>query len=159
MICCCCKIPKPVSMFELRPDRNTTGLWHREKVHDYKALMIPSRSAVLELKSSSKSERPCHPCSDEPLHSVFWNRCKVKVYSLAWEMVDVHPRILNLFIGNCCYCGEPALTNLHGIDRIQSDLGYISGNCVTCCWQCNRAKNDTPYNELFDGFIKSINIS
>ena len=36
--------------------------------------------------------------------------------------------------------GVPFIHN--GIDRIDSNLGYIKTNCVTCCKICNRAKSD-----------------
>jgi len=125
MICFCCKIPKPVSMFEFRPDRNT----YRTKC------------------------RECHNTRQKELNQLNPLRTRLRQYKYKAQEHNIDLLLTeeeqkNLFIGNCCYCGEPAPTNLHGIDRIQSDLGYISGNCVTCCWQCNRAKNDIPYNEF-----------
>lgn len=65
---------------------------------------------------------------------------------------------------NCWYCGidpptrEPLLgrqksapINAHGIDRIDSSLGYLAGNIRTCCKECNIAKN----NRSEDDFIAS----
>jgi hypothetical protein len=60
-----------------------------------------------------------------------------------------------LFGGNCHYCGTPPDTayggkaveryNGHffanGIDRVDSSVGYIASNCVSCCKICNRAKH------------------
>lgn len=51
----------------------------------------------------------------------------------------------------CQYCGGlPATTfttlskngsfTYNGIDRVNNSLGYISGNVVSCCSTCNRAK-------------------
>lgn len=54
-----------------------------------------------------------------------------------------------LFQGRCNYCGVPPgrVTNAreysytyNGIDRINSSLGYIAGNVVSCCSMCNVAK-------------------
>lgn len=50
---------------------------------------------------------------------------------------------------NCYYCNEkPSRICRHhieipinGIDRLNSELGYIIDNCVTCCTMCNRMKN------------------
>lgn len=39
--------------------------------------------------------------------------------------------------GVCYYCDEKAI----GIDRLDSKLGYIEGNMVSCCEMCNRMKN------------------
>lgn len=62
--------------------------------------------------------------------------------------------------GNCNYCGivpkqiispkrkgwEPYVYN--GIDRIDSNKGYVLENCITCCGQCNRAKNTYTVKEF-----------
>lgn len=49
-----------------------------------------------------------------------------------------------LIVQNCHYCG---LTG-GGVDRIDSDEGYIPGNCFPCCGQCNRMKGAYPYNDF-----------
>ena len=36
----------------------------------------------------------------------------------------------------------------NGIDRKDNSLGYTKENCVTCCQQCNYAKNDYTYEEF-----------
>jgi hypothetical protein len=67
---------------------------------------------------------------------------------------------------NCFYCGSSPksiskiknLTNenciiYNGIDRVDNNVGYIIGNCVTCCIVCNRAKS----NQSYDDFILWIN--
>jgi hypothetical protein len=53
---------------------------------------------------------------------------------------------------NCVYCGSQPCTVrkpnkgvngefvYSGIDRIDNAQGYIPGNIVACCWNCNRAK-------------------
>lgn len=50
----------------------------------------------------------------------------------------------------CNYCGSKLETC--GLDRVDSNLGYQTGNLVSCCEQCNFAKLD---RELFD-FIEHI---
>lgn len=41
----------------------------------------------------------------------------------------------------CAYCGaKPA----GGIDRRDNSLGYVDGNCVPACAQCNYAKRNMP---------------
>lgn len=37
---------------------------------------------------------------------------------------------------------------MHGIDRIDSSIGYVSGNIVPCCWLCNQSKNDMTAAEF-----------
>lgn len=55
---------------------------------------------------------------------------------------------------NCFYCGEiPSKIHKHhyyknqfryytynGVDRVASNEGYTEDNCVSCCFQCNKAK-------------------
>ena len=69
---------------------------------------------------------------------------------------------------NCSYCGDQPYQKKifknfnngnfyigNGIDRIDSDIGYVYNNCVPCCTKCNRAKNDMNV-ENFKKHIKEI---
>lgn len=38
----------------------------------------------------------------------------------------------------------------NGIDRLDSKVGYIYGNCVPCCKRCNYAKRDYTVTEFLD---------
>lgn len=49
--------------------------------------------------------------------------------------------VKELLYEDCFYCGYPPTENqLNSIDRINHDLGFISGNVVTSCETCNRMK-------------------
>jgi len=60
----------------------------------------------------------------------------------------------------CHYCGVPGSKDpgssqlraagilISGIDRKDSSLGYVPGNCVPCCWECNSAKGALLYDEF-----------
>lgn len=67
--------------------------------------------------------------------------------------------------GNCVYCGvEPKQIVkvktcigsyiYNGIDRIDSNKGYILDNCVPCCRKCNNNKNGTT----IDIMIKTLQL-
>lgn len=43
--------------------------------------------------------------------------------------------------------GRKPTAFLGGIDRIDSSLGYIISNVVSCCWECNRSKNNMSIEE------------
>ena len=78
-----------------------------------------------------------------------------------------------LTTSSCHYCGsQPTLikcTNpynenrkshwgdyaYNGIDRVDNNEGYTLENCITCCYICNRAKNNMSYNE-FINYTKRI---
>jgi len=53
----------------------------------------------------------------------------------------------------CFWCGGFDGKFLLGIDRLDSTKGYIKGNCVPCCFSCNKMKG-----VLSDGeFLYKIN--
>ena len=56
------------------------------------------------------------------------------------------------FLADCYYCGVKANPDeqLNGIDRKDNMLGYVMGNCVTCCEMCNYMKKAIDH----DKFIK-----
>ena len=58
---------------------------------------------------------------------------------------------------NCFYCNEPASNTLkqnyrsityNGLDRIDNTKGYVEGNIVSCCGQCNMMKNKFSKSEF-----------
>ena len=59
--------------------------------------------------------------------------------------------------GDCVYCKTVAsntatrarksgdlVRRYNGVDRVNSDLPYTVGNCVSCCKFCNAAKSNMP---------------
>lgn len=53
-----------------------------------------------------------------------------------WEISYAY--FCNIINSNCFYCKS----NINiGIDRAFNELGYIYGNCVPCCTDCNLMKN------------------
>ena len=68
---------------------------------------------------------------------------------------------LRLSGSSCSYCGiewsvETCRTDKgmngtykrNGIDRQDSDIGYVLDNCVPCCWKCNRLKWEDSVEDL-----------
>eukprot|EP00918_Siedleckia_nematoides_P097157 GHVU01213083.1.p1 GENE.GHVU01213083.1~~GHVU01213083.1.p1 ORF type:complete len:359 (+),score=5.48 GHVU01213083.1:579-1655(+) len=53
------------------------------------------------------------------------------------------------FRARCYYCGRP---RGRGVDRVDNTVGYVHGNCVTCCTACNFLKNELPYSV----FLKQV---
>lgn len=68
----------------------------------------------------------------------------------------------SLVLSNCHYCDKSPEMNcqaiglreqnilVNGIDRIDSKIGYIPNNCVSCCTQCNTAKMSKTYEEFIE---------
>lgn len=76
-----------------------------------------------------------------------------------WELAEEQATML--FEGDCHYCGSPP-SNVHnnpnlngnytynGIDKIIPSIGYVIENCVSCCFQCNRAKSDHSQQDFIE---------
>ena len=72
--------------------------------------------------------------------------------------------VSNLITKPCHYCGEEASNTkitknckegfkYNGIDRINSKIGYESGNVVSCCSICNTAKSNLTQHD----FLRWVN--
>lgn len=64
-----------------------------------------------------------------------------------------------LITKDCFYCNKQPSNILsrdtyngdfiyNGIDRVNNTKGYTLENCVTCCFECNRAKGTLSYNQF-----------
>lgn len=81
-----------------------------------------------------------------------------------FSLTDIQFR--NLTSGFCFYCGgEPRRVRFsaskresyiyNGIDKDDSKIGYVVGNCVPACWDCNEMKSDRTLEEFLQT-IKTI---
>lgn len=82
---------------------------------------------------------------------------KTKSRTVAWTLS--REEVLLLVRQRCHYCdSEPSQVKhsngrhqtvfFNGIDRLDSDCGYIQGNVVPCCKWCNFAKNTQSYPQF-----------
>lgn len=58
----------------------------------------------------------------------------------------------SLVLKNCEYCDADYKTHssgLNGLDRIDSNKGYLLDNVVPCCYDCNIMKSDMKKDEFF----------
>ena len=63
----------------------------------------------------------------------------------------------NLRALNCKYCIRSATTDHHnGIDRVESNIGYILSNCIPCCRDCNMMKKSYSVNDFLNQCIKIV---
>ena len=81
-----------------------------------------------------------------------------------WTITDEEAR--RCFISDCYYCGRVPEWDLrtlpkgrkiksNGIDRVDNNLGYIPGNCVPCCYECNVTKRMMTLSELMS-WVKTV---
>ncbi len=90
-------------------------------------------------------------------YKYYTNKRKI-FWGLSKEEFDI------LVVKDCTYCGSPPrpmlgvkyhgkfYCNLNGIDRKDSQQGYILENCATCCSYCNIMKSD----KSIDDFLNQI---
>jgi len=54
----------------------------------------------------------------------------------------------------CWYCKRGDPENTSGIDRVDNAKGYVSGNMVPCCSECNHMRTALPVEEFMDKFVR-----
>lgn len=93
-----------------------------------------------------------------------------KVRGLEWKLS--YAQFVKVATGSCFYCGVGAKTwdcvsnapsvqkgspnikpqdyeiKFNGVDRLDSNVGYLSQNVVSCCVSCNRSKSDMTLDEF-----------
>ncbi len=67
---------------------------------------------------------PCHYCGAKPRHRriTFYNKSRRTGKWVSLKGITKE--------------------KLNGIDRVDNVAGYVAGNCVSCCWQCNAFKTN-----------------
>jgi hypothetical protein len=93
-------------------------------------------------------------------YQVYKNSAILK--QLAFEITE--EEYLSIVKSPCNYCGLLQEKGFNGIDRLNSTIGYVSDNCVSCCAMCNYMKKSlhkdifvqcvehiATYNKLVDG--------
>jgi 5-methylcytosine-specific restriction endonuclease McrA len=82
----------------------------------------------------------------------------------AWDLS--REEVVRLVGRHCFYCGAPPSNTMvhkntvvpfpyNGIDRVDNADGYVSGNVVSCCRVCNRAKETMSFAE-FNAWARRI---
>lgn len=87
-------------------------------------------------------------------HILSYYKRNAKMRNLSWELTE--DRFTELIKSPCEYCGlEPERRILrgkeiyfNGIDRKDSSKNYTNDNVVSCCAQCNWAKNKFTLEEF-----------
>lgn len=122
--------------------------------------------ATRYLRSGAVKGCGCYHVAADPYEIVFKRvrsayRASAKKRGLKFNLTDLE--FSWLMSMNCHYCGREKSNETtgfkgirySGVDRVDSDMGYVSGNVVPCCAVCNRMKLNHGYNE-FISHIKRI---
>ena len=134
-----------------------SGKWNNK----YKVLCICGKDRIMSISMIKTTEGICRCngnktdkdiCLDQVYQRYkYASKFRNHTFELEKEFT------IQLIQQNCYYCKSPP-SNIHkankrtwkysGIDRLNNNLGYISGNCVACCWSCNQIKRDNSFNEF-----------
>ena len=129
------------------------------------------------LLSGARVSCGCRKLNKQQYHLKIEDICTTYVFKQYQKSAKMKNREFNLskndikdFIFNKCYYCDSLPYNIfnsgrkkyhstfeitckyNGIDRLDSSIGYIKNNCVTCCKYCNIMKN----NLSVEDFLKNI---
>lgn len=84
------------------------------------------------------------------IHYSNYIRCATRDKNLKFEISQEE---FNKIVKEPChYCEVIQKRGFNGIDRLNSNIGYVADNCVSCCKVCNYMKGSLPV----DVFLKRI---
>lgn len=85
------------------------------------------------------------------IHAWVMYRSKSKRLGLEFTLDRVE--FTDFVTDHCFYCGV-APKPIHTVDRVDNTKGYVRGNVVTACAQCNIAKNDYSFADFREWAIR-----
>lgn len=84
---------------------------------------------------------------------IIWDQVRRSANRRKIEFAIDRRRFEAIVSSECAYCAAPPRERVlkngkagsfdvkaHGVDRIDSKVGYVEGNVVPCCWTCNTMK-------------------
>lgn len=104
---------------------------------------------------AARPEVAAHEPAMRSLYSVHSRDCLRK--GLEPMHIDDYVSMTRL---SCIHCGRPpwnwtkfnskTAILYNGVDRVDNALGYVAGNCVPCCKDCNAFKNGRTTDSMIE---------
>ena len=141
-VCTNCRAGRPVSEFQKNwsePDGLQRHCKACRKIERKEAMNEPGRreSRLAKIKAYQRT-----------LRGKFKRAKNVAINSRKLEFLLTFDEYLELVkSGKCHYCGGGLPEAGHGLDRVDSGIGYAKANCVPCCRECNVAKMSMPHDD------------
>lgn len=127
---------------------------------------------IIERSVLSGNKKSCGCANKKPFgvvsqNSQFCNYRKgARHRNLSFELTK--EEFIEITTKNCHYCNAEPVEKVfapkavghvivNGIDRKDSNIGYIKDNCVPCCTMCNYVKSNKPYDEFLSLIEKIYN--
>ncbi len=154
-----------------KKDRGNSAIWRCQCTCGNK-VDIPSRSLLGGNAKSCGCKRKCNynknrkrktgSSFDKALRTY---QSSARKKSVSWKLTEDETYVL--FKNNCYYCGvEPSNGKgktqkgnflYSGIDRVDNIEGYVSGNVVSCCKECNLSKGTMSLKDFEDYIYRLYN--
>lgn len=96
----------------------------------------------------------CGKTSNTKLNANIMSYTKNGSSSLKRQTMDyllTKEKIREFLLSSCNYCG---IEKCNGIDRVDSNKGYVEDNCVGCCKRCNFMKYTMGQKQFLDWAIR-----
>lgn len=133
-----------------------------------------SESVIASRKLRDGTAKRCLRCRPAPkrklatMWTLLFNVYRQRARATGREFHLSLPQLKFVSLLPCVYCGKEPDNLLRrkyvvdgvldyppemeirysGLDRIDSEKGYILGNILPCCWQCNKIKSAMPLDEF-----------
>lgn len=135
------------------------------KAGTYWELFCDCGNKVIRLASNVKKNH-VHSCGCKPYRPAkpdagikrFFNDYKASARNRGYDFNLTESYFRKLVAKNCYYCGsapgkryEKQVVHTllaNGLDRVNNSKGYVLGNVVSCCKDCNRAKGSLTQKEF-----------
>lgn len=154
--CTKCKKVKPVKDFYIRSDTGKLcshcaecrSFRHKKRYNTDSKYKSRLRSHAEKWQKDNYERARFIKARANSLNS---NRKKVIEFTLTFH------EILDLWKLGCHYCGNDIMRNSGvGLDRINFNTGYIPGNVLPCCGNCNKIRNNILTVEETEVAIKAV---
>lgn len=129
---------------------------HKKQYHKMYARTPKVKQRSLLYRRTSRGKEVCKKAvhryrhSPEGLYHIYGRSAKKRNHAFDISFED----FMSFWQFPCSYCGDSIETI--GLDRIDSSQGYILGNLIPCCYDCNEMKNNRSQNEFYDRIKKIV---
>ena len=147
-ICAKCKENKPLNEFSVRK-ASKDGLYYRckdcfNKRQNKYNRNRPTRTFTPEQRKIKRANALRFSYTLKGKLGSY--KGKAKARNIPWGLTK--DEFMSLWQEPCSYCGNNIETI--GIDRVDSSVGYIVSNVVSCCTWCNTMKLNSSYDEFIE---------
>jgi hypothetical protein len=147
-ICTRCKKTKPTKEFSII----------KKDIFKVKknSIKSPPYITVYEGHKYSPYCKECHRKASRLRRISFkyrYNRLKTQAHKRGKVLEIIYDDYVKLISKPCFYCGEIKEECGVGLDRIDNSKGYVLGNVVSCCGECNLKRGYSFEADRFKYFI------